>query len=78
MTSKSLAAAAIGDRCLLLDIRSDSPEIQSRLLSLGLIPGSTIQVMRIAPLGDPMQVKVGGSTLSIRKADADVISVEVQ
>ena len=47
-------------------------------LALGVIPGSALEVLRFAPLGDPMQVKVSGSYISIRKAEAEIILVETQ
>jgi ferrous iron transport protein A len=45
---------------------------------LGIIPGSVLKLLRFAPLGDPMQVKVGGSFISIRKSEAAIISVDIQ
>ncbi len=55
----------------------DLPDMKqlSRLYAMGLIPGACLQVIRRAPLGDPIQVKVGGSLLSIRKCDAQGILV---
>jgi ferrous iron transport protein A len=78
MTKIALSQASKGDSCLVLNIESEPPELRSRLYTLGIIPGSLLQVLRFAPLGDPMQLRVGGSFISIRKAEADVIAVEVQ
>ncbi|MBL4819745.1 MAG: ferrous iron transport protein A [Gammaproteobacteria bacterium] len=78
MTKTALSKASAGDSCLVLHIEPDPPELRSRLYTLGIIPGSLLKVLRFAPLGDPMQLRVGGSFISIRKAEADVISVEVQ
>ena len=47
-----------------------------RLLEMGIIPGSKIQITKKAPLGDPIQVHIRGYELSIRKEDADFIIVE--
>lgn len=47
-----------------------------RLQCLGLLPGVEAQVLRAAPLGDPLQVRVDGTLLSIRIADAKKIDVE--
>ena len=49
--------------------------INSRLLSLGVIPGAEVVVLRAAPLGDPIQVRVDGTLLSIRLCDAQHIQV---
>ncbi len=47
-----------------------------QLLALGLTPGAQVEVVRFAPLGDPMQIRVRGSALFLRKADANFIHVE--
>ena len=47
-----------------------------RLLELGLVPGTRVELVRVAPLGDPVELLVRGASLSIRKAEASVIEVE--
>lgn len=78
MVNTSLSAAKRGDRCVVLNIAEKPAELRSRLYALGVIPGSALEVLRYAPLGDPMQIKVGGSFVSIRRAEAEIISVEIQ
>ncbi len=78
MSVSTLAAAASGDRCVVLEIGDKPAELRSRLYALGIIPGSVLEILRFAPLGDPMQVKVGGAFISIRRAEADIIQVEIQ
>jgi len=78
MSQTPLSAANSGDRCVVLEIASEPAELRSRLYSLGVIPGSALEILRFAPLGDPMQVKVGASFISIRKAEAYIIKVEIQ
>ncbi|MDE2731803.1 MAG: FeoA family protein [Bacteroidota bacterium] len=46
-----------------------------RLMEMGLIPGTEVTVVRLAPLGDPMDLKVRGYHLSIRKREAADICV---
>jgi ferrous iron transport protein A len=46
-----------------------------RLMELGLVPGTRVQVMGRAPLGDPIELLVRGSSLSIRHAEAGAIEV---
>ncbi len=48
----------------------------SRLRELGLLPGTTVRVLRRAPLGDPIQIEVGQSSLAIRIKEARSIEVE--
>jgi Fe2+ transport system protein FeoA len=46
-----------------------------RLMEMGLLPGTRVEVLRIAPLGDPIEVKVRGFALSIRRQEARGIEV---
>ncbi len=78
MQRTTLSSANSGDRCIVLEITSEPAELKSRLYALGIIPGSVLQLLRFAPLGDPMQVKVGGSFVSIRKTEAEIITVDIQ
>ena len=78
MNQTFLSAVNSGDRCKVLKIAPEPAELKSRLYALGIIPGSELEILRFAPLGDPIQVKVGGSFISIRKAEADIIQVEIQ
>ncbi|MBO6573926.1 MAG: ferrous iron transport protein A [Rhodothermales bacterium] len=50
-----------------------SPSV--RLLELGLLPGTQVEVVRLAPLGDPMDLKVRGFHVSLRKSEAACILV---
>ena len=50
----------------------------ARLLEMGLLPGTEVEVVRYAPLGDPIDLKVRGFHLSIRKSEAAVVTVEEQ
>jgi Fe2+ transport system protein FeoA len=43
---------------------------------MGLLPGTPVSLVRLAPLGDPLELKVRGYHLSVRKAEADHIWVE--
>ncbi len=47
-----------------------------RLREMGLLPGTTVTLMRKAPLGDPLEIKVRGYNLTLRKTEADHITVE--
>lgn len=54
---------------------SGEGNIRLRLLDMGLIPGTTVKVEKTAPLGDPIQIKLRGYELTIRKDDAACIIV---
>jgi DtxR family Mn-dependent transcriptional regulator len=51
--------------------------IGKRLLEMGLTPGTPFEVVRHAPLGDPVEIKVRGYLLSLRKSEAEHIEVEL-
>lgn len=48
-----------------------------RLMEMGLVPGTTVAVINVAPLGDPLEIEVRGSRWSIRRAEAARIRVSV-
>ena len=50
--------------------------VKRRIMDMGITKGVEVQVCKVAPLGDPIEVTVRGYQLSIRKADADWIEVE--
>lgn len=47
-----------------------------RLMDLGVIRGTTVEVVRTAPLGDPMEVKLRGFMLTLRRSEAEHITIE--
>lgn len=47
-----------------------------RLREMGLLPGTPLTLLRTAPLGDPLEIKVRGYNLTLRKSEADHIAVE--
>ncbi|NOZ80762.1 MAG: ferrous iron transport protein A [DPANN group archaeon] len=51
--------------------------IKRRLLDMGLVKGTLLEVQQIAPLGDPIEIKVKGYLLSLRKKEAGGIEVEI-
>ena len=52
--------------------------LRCRLLDMGLIPGTKITVVKLAPLGDPIEVTIRGYELTLRKTEASVVTMEVQ
>ena len=53
-------------------------EVRKHLMEMGLVRGSDIKVERVAPLGDPIEVKIKGYSLSLRKEDAKQIEIEIK
>ena len=54
----------------------EHPEYRRRLVMLGATPGTTFEVVRIAPLGDPIEIRVRGSFISVRRDEAMLMEVE--
>ena len=50
--------------------------LKRRIMDMGITRGTELQVRKVAPLGDPMELNVRGYELSVRKADAAMIEVE--
>ena len=65
-----------GDRARISSFSGLTPAYRSRLLSLGLTPGTEILVQHVAPLGDPVAILVRGFRLSLRRAEAAAIELE--
>ena len=51
-------------------------DIFLKLMEMGCLPGETIRIEKIAPLGDPISIRVAGYSLSLRLSEADTILVE--
>ena len=73
----TLAEVLPQGRCRNINAAEDRRDFQSRLYSLGLHPGAEVSVLHVAPLGDPLQVKVGNTLLSIRRQEAAMVEVEI-
>ena len=50
--------------------------VRRRIMDMGITKGVEVNIRKVAPLGDPIEVTVRGYELSIRKADAEMIEVE--
>ena len=70
LTSLKLGAAATVSQ---INLR---PEHRGRLLEMGLLVGTPVQLVRFAPLGDPVEIKVRGYHLTLRRQDAEQILVQ--
>jgi len=51
--------------------------IKRRIVDMGVVAGTVIEVQKFAPLGDPMEIKVKGFNLSLRKNEAELIELEI-
>ncbi|VVC75201.1 Ferrous iron transport protein A [Aquicella siphonis] len=66
----------IGHKARVLSIGRGDPAYRQRLLAMGLVPGTEFTVLRMAPLGDPIEIQVRGYALSLRKSEASILTIE--
>lgn len=71
-----LKQLAVGDRAKVLGFSEAVSAYRRKLLSLGLTPGVELSVTRVAPMGDPIEIRVRGFALSLRRDEADALNVE--
>ena len=72
----TLKDIAIGAKVTVKKLHGEGA-VKRRIMDMGITKGVEVFVRRVAPLGDPIEVTVRGYELSIRKADAETVEVEV-
>jgi DtxR family transcriptional regulator, Mn-dependent transcriptional regulator len=73
----TLATLQPGQHAAIVDIGGED-EIHKRLIDMGVTPGTPVEVERVAPLGDPIDVRIRGYHLTLRKREAERIMVELR
>ena len=73
----TLDTLPLGRDAVITAVGGEGP-LRCRLLDMGLIPNTSVRVEKVAPLGDPIELRVRGYALSLRKEDARSIEVEVK
>lgn len=73
---KKLNEFKVGEKGLVLRLNAEG-KIKRRLFDMGVTPGVEIKVRKLAPLGDPIEVTIRGYELSLRKAEAECVLMEV-
>lgn len=71
---KTLKDARIGQSVRVVKLYGEGA-VRRRIMDMGITKGVTIQICKVAPLGDPIEITVRGYQLSLRKADAEMIEV---
>jgi ferrous iron transport protein A len=74
--SLSLDRLPFGVRARVVAVRG-SGAIARRLMEMGIVPGAPVRVIKAAPLGDPIEVRVRGYHLALRRSEARTIAVTV-
>jgi len=70
----SLADLPLGQHAEITSIDCDRV-LSRRLMEMGLLPGTRVRLVRVAPLGDPIELRVRNYSLSVRRAEAAKIGV---
>ncbi len=70
-----LSSVVLGTTATVAEIKLP-PESRSRLMEMGLLVGTPVELVRFAPLGDPVEIKVRGYNLTLRKHEAEQILVK--
>lgn len=73
-STRALDGLANGERAVISALDCE-PAVTRRLMELGLTPGTVVQVVRRAPLGDPIELSVRGVHLWLRRSEASRIDV---
>jgi len=72
----NLREVKVGETCTVKKLHGEGA-VKRRIMDMGLTKGVEVYVRKVAPLGDPMELTVRGYELSIRKADAEMVEVEL-
>lgn len=73
----TLDTLAVGQRARVTGYRAGQEALLQRILEMGVNRGVTVELVRLAPLGDPLEITLRGYRLSVRREEAGLIEVEV-
>jgi len=71
-----LSELKVGQIASIININAIEPVMRKKLLNLGFLPKAKVQLLRIAPLGDPIAIRCANSSIALRKSVAKQIIVE--
>lgn len=72
---KKLSQFLIGEKGVIKTVNAE-PRIKRRLFDMGVTPGAEVYLKKRAPLGDPIEVTIRGYELTLRKTEADAVTME--
>ncbi|MBF6647760.1 MULTISPECIES: FeoA family protein [unclassified Methylobacter] len=67
---------AVGDSGKIIGFDASGKAYRKRLLAMGLTPGTDFSITRFAPMGDPVEIKLRGFSLTLRKDEAAILLIE--
>lgn len=66
----------VGDSGVVVSFRGEG-SLRKHLMEMGFVKGANVEVQRVAPMGDPIEIKVKGYSISLRKEEAKNIEIEI-
>ncbi len=76
-SARSLDQLPSGVEARVVAVRGDNA-VARRLMEMGVVPGAPVRVIKAAPLGDPIEIRVRGYNLALRRNEAQTITIAVQ
>lgn len=72
----TLTELAIGEQGRVVSVRGESA-VTRRLMEMGVVPGVSVRKVKTAPFGDPMEIRVRGYSLALRRKEAEAVEIAV-
>ena len=77
MTTKLLSEFSIGEKGIVKTVSGEG-RLRRRLFDMGVTPGAEVLLRKKAPLGDPLEITIRGYELTLRKTEAELVTMEVK
>ena len=71
-----LANLEVGAKAFVTNVLGETL-VAKRLMEMGVVPGVSVRVVKSAPFGDPIEIRVRGYSLALRKSEAEKIEVQI-
>ena len=72
----TLSELKVGDIAKITGFAQGSGSYRRKLLAMGLTPGAGLSIVRVAPMGDPVEIRIRGCHVSLRRDEAATVQVE--
>ena len=73
----TLRDVKIGESAIVKTVGGEGA-LRQHFLDMGVIPGAKVTVVRFAPMGDPVELRIHGYELTLRKEDAEIVEIETE
>ena len=73
---RALCDLKIGESGHVYAVNATDQRMRRHIVDMGITPGTEIRIVKAAPMGDPIEIRVRGSMVSVRKGEAEIVEVE--